>query len=161
MRKKRRWEILLRDRFQNGFRRSIVAEGFADVGHKVHIARSEDETSTKLERIFAQLVLAMPAGLRPLSRQRIVFTQQMKQCSFLQAQRPIRLSLLIDQQWKLDSCLLTKRTGIVSIAQPHSRQCRSLGFELLLVFAQLRNMLAAEDSTIVAEENHDCRMFSP
>lgn len=85
----------------------------------------------------------------------------MKQCSFLQAEGSVGFPLFIDQKRKLDSGFLAERTGIVRITQPDSGKCCSLVFELLLIFAQLRNVLTAEDSTIVAQENHDCRMVSP
>lgn len=85
----------------------------------------------------------------------------MKQVRFLQAKCSIRFPLVIDQQRKLDSGFFAEGTGIVGIAQPNCGKCCSLVFELLLVLAQLRNVLTAEDSTIVAEENHNCRMVSP
>ena len=103
----------------------------------------------------------MPAGLRSFPSETIIFAEQMKQVRFLQAKCSIRLPLLIDQKRKLDSCLLAEGTGIVGIAQSDSSKCCSLVFELLLVLAQLRNVLTAEDSTIVAKKNHDCPMVSP
>lgn len=45
------------------------------MGHEIDIPRPKDETSSKLEWIFAKFVLAMSAGLRPLSGKRVVFAQ--------------------------------------------------------------------------------------
>src|ERR1051326_5205814 len=62
--------------------------------------------------------------------------------------------VFVDQQRKRDAGLFPENAGVVSIAQSDRREAGAGGLELALVFAQLRDMLAAEDSSIVAEECH-------
>ena len=61
--------------------------------------------------------------------------------------------MLVDQKWKCDARFFPKQPRVVPVAQPDSREIRTLFFESLLVFAQLRNVLAAANSTIVAQED--------
>jgi hypothetical protein len=127
----------------------------------VHIARPKDKTSAKLQRVFAQLMLAMAAGLGAFARQRVVFAKQVEEGSLLQAQQEIRFALLVNQKWELDSGFLAEGTGVLWVAQSDCRETGSLGLELLFVIAQLRNVLAAEDSTIMAKKSNYSRPVSP
>ena len=131
------------------------------MGHAVHISRPKDKTPTKLERIFPQFVLAMAPGFGTLSGKRIVLAEEMEERSFLKTQSAIGLPLLVNQKWKGDSGFFTKRASVEGIAQANGGKPRSFVFEFLLVFAQLRDMLAAEDSTIVAKKHHDRRPVRP
>jgi len=72
-----------------------------------------------------------------------------------QPRRSIRQPLLVYQERKSDAGLFAEKPGVVAISQPDRSQVGSFLFESLLVFAQLRDMLAAEDSSIVAKEDHD------
>lgn len=42
----------------------------------VHIAGTENKTSTKLEGIFPQFFLAMSSGFGPLAGERVVFAEK-------------------------------------------------------------------------------------
>ena len=149
------------ERFQNRFRSSVVPESFTDVGHPVHIPGSKNEGSAQLERILAQFVLAMAAGFGALAGEGIVLAQKMKKGRFLQPNCSIGFSLLIDQKWKGDSCFLSESAGIIRVAEPDRRQPGAFVLEFLFVFAQLRDMLTAENSTPVAEEHQHCRPVRP
>ncbi len=59
----------------------------------------------------------------------------------------------IDQQRKRDAGLLAKPAGIVHVAQSDRRQPGSGLLEFGFVFAQLRDMLAAEDSTVMPQKD--------
>lgn len=69
--------------------------------------------------------------------------------------------LLIDQEKKCDSGFLTKQTGIVPIAQSDRSKGCALPLKSALVCAQLRDVLTAEDSAIVAQKNENSRAFFP
>ena len=73
----------------------------------------------------------------------------------------IRLPLLVYQQRKVDSGLLAEASRVLQIPQTNSSELRSSGCKFLLMFAQLRDMLAAEYSAIVAEKNNDCGSIGP
>jgi hypothetical protein len=49
----------------------------------------------------------------------------------------------------------------MSIAKPYGSQLGAFAFKLGLVLAQLRDMLAAEDSAVVAQENNHGRVRLP
>jgi hypothetical protein len=84
-----------------------------------------------------------------------------KEISRLQTSRVVGLPLFIDQQWKLDASLLTEQRGVTRISQTDGYQLSALGLKRGLVFTQLRDMLAAEDSAVVAKENDHGRIQLP
>lgn len=62
-----------------------------------------------------------------------------------------------DQKRKGDAGLFAKNTGVSPVAESDGGQARSAVEEGLLVCAQLRDVLAAENSAVVAKEDQDCR----
>jgi hypothetical protein len=99
-------------------------------------------------------MLPMAGCLRARPGLRVVASKQMQKIRRLQAGGAIRKSLLVDQQRKRDSSLLAKQATVAHIAEPDGGEIGALGSELLLMIAQLRNMLAAEDSSVVTKENN-------
>ncbi len=85
----------------------------------------------------------------------------MKERAVQQPNRAICPSLGIDQKWERDSSLLAKGLGIVSVAQTDGGQLSALIAECLFVVAQLRDVLAAEDSSVVAKEGDHRRLVGP
>src|SRR5205809_7612563 len=63
--------------------------------------------------------------------------------------------MFVDQQGKLDSGLITEGTRILLISQAYCGQICSRIFEDVFFLAQLRDVLAAEDSTPVPEEHQN------
>jgi hypothetical protein len=139
----------------------VVAKGLAQVGEAVFVAGPEDKTAAQLEGIFAQLVLAMPAGLGALAGNGIVFAEQMEQGGVLETDGPVSLALLVHQEWKIDFGVFPELLGVVRVTQADSDQRGAFLAEGLLVLAQLRDMLAAEDSTPMAKENDNRRAVCP
>ena len=131
------------------------------MGHAVHISRPKDKTPSELERIFPQFVLAMPPGFGTLAGKRIILAEEMEERGFLKTQSAISLPLLVNQKWKGDAGFFAEGTSILGVPQANGGKPRSLVFEFVLVFAQLRDMLAAEDSTVVTKEHHDRRPVRP
>ena len=103
----------------------------------------------------------MPPGFGTLAGKRIVLAEEMEERGFLKTQSAISLPLLVNQKWKGDAGFFAEGTSILGVPQANGGKPRSLVFEFVLVFAQLRDMVAAEDSTIVAKKDHDRRPVRP
>jgi hypothetical protein len=79
----------------------------------------------------------------------IIPAQQVQQIARLQFCGLVSLPVGIHQQWKRNASFFPKHAGVIQIAHADRRQRGSGFLELLFVLAQLRDMLAAEDSSIV------------
>jgi hypothetical protein len=108
-----------------------------------------------LEWVLAQFMLAMTTSLRALACRGVVAAQQMENIRGLEPSRIVGLSFGVNQQRELDAGFFAKGSSVDRIAQADSRElCASL-IEIGCVFAQLRDMLTAEDSSVMAQENDD------
>jgi hypothetical protein len=119
----------------------------------VEVSWSEHKAPAQLKWIPPELSLLEPARLRPFPRRSIIRSQQMKHASGLQPCGFVGDPLFVDQQWERDAGVFAKDTRVGPVAQTDRGEIRTLGSELGFVCAQLRDMLAAEDSAIVAQEN--------
>ncbi len=123
------------------------------MGITVYIARTEHEASSQLKRIRSQLLLPEAAALGPLARFPVIGPQQVQDVRGLQTGRAIGPPFGIHQQRKLDAGLLAEEGGVVRVAQTNSRQLGAARLEFRCVFAQLRDVLPAENSSVVPQEN--------
>ena len=146
---------------QQGRYGRIVAKRLAAMGEAVHIARSEDKTAAQLEWIPPELVLRMTGGFGAGARFGIVASQQVKQVRALEFHGGIGFAIFVNKQWEGNSCLLAKSAGIDAVPKPHRGEVRSAVAESLLVRAQLRDVLTAKDSTVMAQENNHRRLSDP
>jgi hypothetical protein len=73
----------------------------------------------------------------------------------------ISQTLFVDQQWELDTGLIAKEPGVADVAQPDGGNVRAFLLELFFECAQLRDMLATKDSTVVTQEYKDRRSALP
>jgi len=85
----------------------------------------------------------------------------MKQGAAPESRSTICLPLVVNQERERDARILAKYSGVVCVAQTDSSQTSAFVAECLLVVAQLRNVLAAEDSAVVTEECDYCRPVGP
>jgi len=131
------------------------------VREAVHVAGAKNKTSAQLERVLSQFVLRVPGGFGSRSRPGIVFPQKMKQMRALQIHCLISLALFVHQQRKGDSRLFAERAGVGAVAQPDGGKSRSAFAKCRFLDAQLRDVLAAENSTVVAQEHDDGRLPQP
>jgi hypothetical protein len=131
------------------------------VRKKVDVARAKNKTSAELKRIFPEFVLMMAGFMRSLACFRIVAAQEMKEVGGFQLRGAISLTLFVNQEGKSDTGLLLKLPGVNGVAEANGGESRSFAAKGLFVFAQLRDVLAAEDSAVVTEENHDGGPFVP
>ena len=128
---------------------------------QVAIAGGEDEACAELEGILAEPALAVSGSLGTSPRFGVLVAEEMEQVRRLQSGGFVSGSFGIDQQWKGDAGLLAKQAGIVQVAQSDGSQRGSSLLELGFVFAQLRDMLAAEDSTVVPQEDNHGGLVLP
>jgi len=63
--------------------------------------------------------------------------------------------MLVDQEGEVDAGFLLEEAGVVGVAETDGGEGGALFTKGLLVFAQLRDVLAAEDSAVVAKEDED------
>jgi hypothetical protein len=101
------------------------------------------------------------AGTGALSRCGILTPQEMQEIRGLQIRRVISLASLVDQKRKSDTCFFAKYSRIIAVAQSDRGKSGSFVTEGLPVFAQLRDMLAAKNSAIMAEKNQHGRLLGP
>ncbi len=85
----------------------------------------------------------------------------MKERAAPETRSTICLPLGINQKWECDSSLLAKGLGVVCVAQADGGQPSAFIAECLFVFAQLRDVLAAKDSSVMAKEGDHRRLVSP
>ena len=127
----------------------------------VHVSGRKHKAAAKLKWIFAQAVLAHADGFGALAGASVVSAQEMKQVGFSEAQGPIGFALVIDEKREGDAGLLAEVAGIARIAQSDGGQASAFLAKLLFEFAQLRDMLTAENSAVMAEKNNDRRRIGP
>ena len=125
------------------------------MGEAIDIARAEDKTGAELQGIRAQFVLLVAGGASAITAFKIVAAKKVQQISGAQIGDAIGFALIVDQQRKADAGFLAENEGIVAVTKTDRCKGRALAPEGLLVFAQLRDMLAAEDSPVVTQKNDD------
>jgi hypothetical protein len=149
------------NRRQQIFRRGVVAERLTHVDEEIFVSRRKHKAAAKLQWIFAQAMLFVSGSLGASAGLHVVAAQQVEQGSVAQTNGFVRLALFVDQQRELDAGLLAKEAGVAAVAQADGGKTSALLLELFFEFAQLRDMLAAKNSTIVAKEDYDRRRGFP
>ena len=103
----------------------------------------------------------LAAGAGPLSRRGVFASQEMQKVRGLQFRQPISLARFVDQKRKGDCSFVTKHPRVMAVAQSNSGKSGSFVAKGLLVFAQLRDVLAAKNSPVVPQKNQDGRSPGP
>jgi hypothetical protein len=130
-------------------RGGVVAEGSADVCESVDVSGSEDETATELEGIVSEPVLLVSSCAGSFSCLSVSRTEQMEEIGFFQSCRPVGEPVFVDQQRKTDSGLFPEGLRVVAVTKAYGSQFGVFGLEFRFVLAQLRDVLTAEDSSVV------------
>jgi hypothetical protein len=108
-----------------------------------------------LERVLPKLVLLVAGCPGSGSRLCVVAPEDVEHTAGFQGCRFVSFPFSIDQQWKGDTGFITKQAGIMHITESNRSQRSSGTPELVLVFTQLRDVLAAKDSAIMSKkDNH-------
>jgi hypothetical protein len=103
----------------------------------------------------------MAAGAGALSRRGVFASQEMQEVRGFQFRHTISLAGFVDQKRKGDASFVTKHPCVIAVAQSNGGKSGSLVAEGLLVFAQLRDVLAAKNSAVVPQKNQNGRLPSP
>jgi len=106
-------------------------------------------------------MLPEPCRFRTRSGLGVFAKENVKQIPRFQFRGLVRDPLGIHQQRKRYPRFLAKDLRISQVAKPDSRKSSPCPPKLLLVLAQLRDMLAAENSTIMAQEHQHPRPLFP
>jgi len=131
------------------------------VDEEVDVAGAEDKAAAELEGVLAQAVLSVAAGRGTFSCPSIIAPEEVEHGCLLEADGMIGLSLFVHQQGKGDAGLLLEGRGIAPAAKADRCQSGASLIDFLLVAAQLRDVLAAEDSAVVAQEDQHCGTLLP
>lgn len=145
----------LGDRLQQIFRAGVVAKCFTHVDKKVLVAGREDKAATKLQWVLAEPVLFVAGGLGAAAGLHVVTAQQVQQGSVAQSDSFVGLTLVVDEERELYAGFVAEEPGIADVTQPDGRKMGAFLFEFFFKCAQLRDVLAAKNSTIVTQEDHD------
>ena len=80
----------------------------------------------------------------------IVFPEKVEEIAVLEVHASVRQASFINKEGESDPCLLAEEAGVVNVPKANSRDGSTSIPDLRLMSAQLRDMVAAEDSAIVA-----------
>jgi len=125
------------------------------VDKKVLIAGREYKAAAKLQWVLAEPVLFVAGSLGAAAGLHVVTAQQVLQGSVAQPDSFVGLALVVDEKRELDTRFLAKEFRIAGIAQSNNSEMCAFLFEFFFECAQLRDMLAAKNSTVVAQKNQD------
>src|SRR4026207_453126 len=106
-------------------------------------------------------MLPVTGGLGTLPRPRVVGAKNVKDARRPETHGAIGEPPLVDRERKSDARFVAKNTGIIPVAEADSGERRALLAECWFMFAQLRDVLAAENSPIVPEEHNYRRLPLP
>ena len=127
----------------------------------VYISGAENKTAAKLQGIFSQFVLTMSPGLGAFTCERIVLAKKVQERSFFEPESAIGFALLVNQERKGDPRFFAKGPSIARVTEADRGESGAFGFDFRFVLAQLRDVLAAEYSTIVAKKHNYGRTIGP
>ena len=131
----------------------VVAKRLADMREAVNIAGAKNEACTKLEGIFAEFMLTVARCVGTFARNGVVATQQVKQVRALQFGGAVRGAIHINQKRKRNASLFPECSRIMKIAHPNRSDISSARLDFTLMLAQLRDVLAAKHSAVMAQKN--------
>lgn len=94
----------------------------------------------------------MSSSLGSCTRFEIVIAQKVEQVRALQLHRLVRFALFVHQQRKRDASLLTKSFGVSEVAKADRCKRRTMLSKCFFVCAQLRDMFATKNSTVVTQK---------
>lgn len=128
---------------------------------EIDISRREDEAASELKGIHPKFVLAMAGRPSAVAALEIVAASHVQQIGGAQFGDGVSLTMFIDEQGKRDSGFFAENPGVIAVAKTDGGDGSALIEKGLLVFAQLRDVLAAKNSAVVAEKNNDGGLALP
>jgi hypothetical protein len=106
-------------------------------------------------------MLMMACCARTFSCDGIFASQEMQKVSGLQFRGAVGLAGFIHQQREGDARFFAEHPSVIAVSEANRGKRSTLIRERLLMFAQLRDVLAAKDSSVVAEKNQHGRLRVP
>ncbi len=106
-------------------------------------------------------MLAMAFSACLFSRGGVIRPEEVQHITGFEFSGFVSYTILIDQERKIDSRHFAEEAGVICVSHADCGQTRSDGFEFCLVFAQLRDVLTAEDSPIMAKKHDYRRVLFP
>jgi len=125
------------------------------VGEEIHVSGGEDETAAELKGMVAEFLLAEAGGASAAAGGGVIAAEEMEQIGGSEAGDAVGFAIFVDEKGERDARLLAEDSGVAEIAQADGGTARALGAERRFIFAQPGDVLAAEDSTVVAEKDQD------
>jgi hypothetical protein len=131
------------------------------MGEAVEVAGAEDESTAQLEGIASEFMLAVAGSAGALAALEIVAAEEVENVGGFQVGEFVGLALLVDEEGEVDFGFFLEEAGVAGVAEANSGETCVFGAEGLLVFAQLRDVFAAEDSAVMAKKDEDGRICFP
>jgi hypothetical protein len=131
------------------------------MGEAIDVAGAEDEGAAELEGIATEFVLAVAGGFGAFAALEIVAAEQVEKVGFAEVSEFVGLAVGVDEEREVDAGFFLEDAGVTSVAKADGGEGGVLGAKGPLVFAQLRDVFATEDSAVVAEEHEDGGMRFP
>jgi hypothetical protein len=85
----------------------------------------------------------------------VVAPKQMQDAANLKLCCPVSNPLIVHEQREVDARFFAEETCVAEIAQTYSRELSSRASEFALMIAQLRDVLPAEDSSVMTKKNRN------
>jgi hypothetical protein len=131
------------------------------VGEAIDIPWAKDKAAAQLKGIQPKSVLTMPRGASAITALEIVAAKYVKHIGDAQVGEFVGPALFVDEQGEVDSRFFLENTRVVAVAKADGCEGSTFVEEGLLVFAQLRDVLTAKNSSIVAKKSDDRRLALP
>ena len=114
-----------------------------------------------MEGIAAEFVLAVAGGFGAFAALEIVAAEEVEEVGFAEVGEFVGLAFGVDEEGEVNAGFFLEEAGVTGVAEADGGEGGVFGLEGGLVFAQLRDVFAAEDSAVVAEEDKDDGMRFP
>ena len=106
-------------------------------------------------------MLSVSGRFGALAGDSVVTAQQVEDVRLFQAEATVRQKMLIDEKREIDAGICSKTPCVIHAAKPDSNHASAAAPDLGFLRAQLRDVLAAEDSTPVSQEGDNRRLLGP
>ena len=128
------------------------------MGEAVDVAGAKDEGTAELEGVAAEFVLVVSGSFGAVAALEIIAAEEVENVGFAEVSEFVGLAVGVDEEREVDAGFFLEEASVAGVAEADGGEGGVFGAEGRLVFAQLRDVLAAEDSAVVAKENEDGRI---
>jgi hypothetical protein len=118
------------------------------------MAWGEDETGAQLKGILSEAVLTVTSGASAGTSSGIIAAEDMEDVRGLECSSFVGGLIGVNEEGKGDANLFAKKGSVARIAEADGSKRGSSLLEALFVCTQLRDGLAAENSTVVTKEDN-------